>query len=261
LIKEAIEVHFYNIDIDASTLVDLKKENLDEQQKTNYEVTAEMTQYIRELQPENVVISVGGEIGHIGGKNSTVEDFEAFMKGYTSLIKEEGISKVSVQTGTSHGGVPLPDGTMAKIKLDFSVLDSIGKVAREKYGLGGAVQHGASTLPNELFDRFPASGTLEIHLATGFQNIVYDNMPKSLREEMHVWVGENCKEEREEGWSDEQFIYRTRKKAIGPFKQKLWELPDNQKEPIRKALAAQLTLLFKELNVVNTRGIVDKYIA
>ena len=35
------------------------------------------------------------------------------------------------------------------------------------YGLAGAVQHGASTLPDELFHRFPAVETAEIHLATG----------------------------------------------------------------------------------------------
>jgi len=35
-----------------------------------------------------------------------------------------------------------------------------------KYGMAGAVQHGASTLPAELFDRFPKLGACEIHLAT-----------------------------------------------------------------------------------------------
>src|SRR6185369_18092757 len=85
-----------------------------------------------------------------------------------------GISKVSVQTGTSHGGVPLPDGSMAEVKLDFDVLRRLGEVARDR-GLAGAVQHGASTLPDELFHRFPAAETAEIHLATGFQNGLYEH--------------------------------------------------------------------------------------
>lgn len=260
LIKEAISAHFYNIDIDASTLVDTEKEDQDERQKTNYEVTAKMTDFIRSLQPKGVTISIGGEIDHIGGTNSTVESFEAFMKGYTALVKENGISKISVQTGTTHGGVPLPDGTMAEIKLDFSVLRNVGKVAREKYELGGAVQHGASTLPEELFGEFPKNGALEIHLATGFQNIVYANMPSTLRNEMEKWTQENCKDEWEDGWNKEQFIYKTRKKAIGPFKEKLWKLSDKEKDPIRKALAAQFTLLFDKLNVVNTREIIARYV-
>ena len=73
-----------------------------------------------------------------------------------------------------HGGVPLPDGGVAEVKLDFEVLRELGVVARE-YGLAGAVQHGASTLPDELFHRFPAVETAEIHLATGFQNALYEH--------------------------------------------------------------------------------------
>ncbi|MBI4084722.1 MAG: class II fructose-bisphosphate aldolase [Candidatus Levybacteria bacterium] len=260
LATEAVSAQFFNIDIDASTLVDLEKADLSEQQKTNYEVTATLTKHIRNLEPQGLTIAIGGEIGHIGGKNSTVSDFAAFMDGYLPLVKSPGISKVSVQTGTSHGGVPLPDGTMADVKLDFSVLKDIGNVAREKYGLGGAVQHGASTLPQELFGEFVKAGALEIHLATGFQNIVYETMPKPLRNEMHQWTKDNCQKEREEGWSDEQFVYKTRKKALGPFKQKLWELTEAEKDPIRKRLEEQFTFLFEKLNVFDTRKVVEKYI-
>lgn len=260
LIKEAISANFYNIDIDASTLVDLEKDDLSQQQKVNYEITAELTEFIRSLQPEGITISIGGEIGHIGGKNSTVLDFEAFMDGYMALIKDEGISKVSVQTGTSHGGIVMPDGKMQTIKLDFSVLSEIGKVAREKYGMGGAVQHGASTLPQELFDKFPQSQTLEIHLATGFQNIVYDSMPESLRLEIYSWVGENCKKEWEESWTEEQFVYKTRKKALGPFKEKIWTLGEGEKIAIIKNLEAQLTMLFEKLNIVNTKDKINDYV-
>ena len=57
-------------------------------------------------------------------------------------------------------------------QLQHEVCD-LSQVARDKYGMGGAVQHGASTLPDDLFNKFPEVKTLEIHLATGFQNIVY----------------------------------------------------------------------------------------
>jgi fructose/tagatose bisphosphate aldolase len=263
LIKESIEAGFYNIDVDASTLVDLEKKNLDEQQKENYLTTALITKYIREIEPKNVTVSIGGEIGHIGGKNSTIPEFEAFMKGYLKEVqsskfkvqngKIQGISKVSVQTGTSHGGIPLPDGTIADVKLDFDVLKNIGKVARKKYHLGGSVQHGASTLPDQLFDRFPKIGTLEIHLATGFQNIVYDYMPKKLRNEIYSWIKTNLKDEWKEGQTEEQFIYKTRKKALGPFKKQLWSLSEKEKEPILEALEKQFEFLFKKLNIVNTK--------
>jgi fructose/tagatose bisphosphate aldolase len=270
LIKESIKAGFYNIDIDASTLVDLNKKELINQQKENYRMTALMTKYIREIQPKNVTVSVGGEIGHIGGKNSTVSEFQAFMKGYLKEVqspkskvqngKIQGISKVSVQTGTSHGGIPLPDGTVADVKLDFNVLKDISQLARKKYHLGGPVQHGASTLPNELFDRFPKTGTLEIHLATGFQNIVYDYMPKKLKNEIYNWIKNNLKDEWKEGQTKEQFIYKTRKKALGQFKKQLWNLTEKEKRPIFSTLGAQFKFLFKKLKVFKTKDIVDRYV-
>lgn len=260
LIKESIEAGFLNIDIDASTLVDLSKPTVDQQQVENYKATIALTEYIRGIQKET--ISIGAEIGHIGDKNSTAKDLDAFMQGYLKTIndKMKGISKVSVQTGTSHGGIPLPDGKIADVKLDFSVLERVGKLAREKYHIGGVVQHGASTLPNELFGEFPKNKAVEIHLATGFQNIVYDNIPKTIRQEIYQWVEENCKEEWEKDWNKEQFIYKCRKKAIGVFKQKLWELSDEDKKPIVNALEKQLEFLFEKLNVFNTRETVEAYV-
>ncbi|MCL2669911.1 MAG: class II fructose-bisphosphate aldolase, partial [Syntrophaceae bacterium] len=180
LIWEAIEAGFYNIDIDTSTLVDLNEPAVKAQQRLNYTLAAEMTTMIRDLEPAGVTISVGGEIGEVGGRNSTVEELGAFMAGYREALDKtganiRGISKISVQTGTSHGGVPLADGSIAKVKLDFATLEQLSTAARSRYGMAGAVQHGASTLPEEAFDRFPATGTAEVHLATGFQNLIYDS--------------------------------------------------------------------------------------
>src|SRR6266542_3645067 len=59
LAREAIAAGFYNIDIDTSTLVDLSKPNLDEQQRLNYERAAELTQFIRDREPDDVTVSVG----------------------------------------------------------------------------------------------------------------------------------------------------------------------------------------------------------
>jgi fructose-bisphosphate aldolase class II len=151
LIAEEIGAGFYNIDVDTSTLVDLSRPTLLEQQRLNFEHAAEITHFIREREPEGVSVSVGAEIGEVGHKNSTVEELRAFMEGYNRELAKygspEGISKISVQTGTSHGGVVLADGTIAKVKLDLDALAALSKVAREEYSMSGAVQHGASTLP------------------------------------------------------------------------------------------------------------------
>ncbi|NOZ28500.1 MAG: aldolase [Chloroflexi bacterium] len=264
LILEALSGGFYNIDIDTSTLVDLSYEDIDAQQRLNYEVSAEMTQFIRKHEPKGVTVSVGGEIGEVGGHNSTEEELRAYMDGYNRTLGGDlaGLSKISVQTGTSHGGVVLPDGSIAKVALDFDTLERLSRVAREEYGLAGAVQHGASTLPEEMFHRFPETETAEIHLATGFQNLLYDHeaMPAWLVEKIYHYLAAHHADERKPSDTDTQFFYRTRKRAFGPFKAEWWGLPEPVREAFGKTLEEKFEFFYNKLNVVNTKDLVAKYI-
>lgn len=267
LIWEAIEAGFYNIDIDTSTLVDLSRKTVRQQQETNYTLAAELTTMIRDLEPEGISISVGGEIGEVGGKNSTIEELQAFMEGYLETLKKDNqaatpISKISVQTGTAHGGVPLADGSIAEVKIDFDVLEKLSEVARKQYGLAGAVQHGASTLPDEAFDKFPAVGTAEIHLATGFQNIVYDSpdFPQDLKDRIYNYLKTDLKEEWKEKDTAEQFIYKTRKKGCGPFKPEMWNLPAPTLQKLGDQLEKQLSFLFDKLKVNSTYELMKQYV-
>ncbi len=263
LIDEALSAEFYQIDIDASTLVELEKESLEEQQYYNSRLTAEMTDYIRQKEPPGVTVNVGGEIGEIGGHNSRPEELHAFMKVYREHLKREpGISKISVQTGTAHGGVVLPDGTVAKVAVDFDTLRTLSEIARREYGMAGAVQHGASTLPDEMFHLFPEVGCCEIHLATGFQNLIYDHpaLPESFRQEIYAFLKKNFAHEWKEGWSEAQFIYKTRKKGFGPFKKKWWNLDPKIKEEIMASLAQKISFLFEKLKVTNTYKLVTEHV-
>ena len=260
----AIDAGYRNIDIDSSTLVDLSKPTRDEQQRENYRRAAELTALIRSLESDGVTISVGGEIGEVGKENSNEEELVAYLEGYRRELDglapgAVGISKVSVQTGTSHGGVPLPDGSVAPVKLDFEVLRRLGDVARSN-GLAGAVQHGASTLPDELFHRFPAVETAEIHLATGFQNALFEHpsFPAELHRQIESYCFANAVDERKPDQTDEQFVYTTRKKAIGPLKRQLWELPT--KDEILAAQSRKIAFLFTELGVNGSREMVDGYV-
>jgi hypothetical protein len=171
-----------------------------------------------------------------------------------------GISKVSVQTGTSHGGTVNPDGTVATVAVDFGVHERLGRVARAEYGLAGTVQHGASTLPDEDFHRFREVEVAEIHLATGFQNLLYEHpaFPAHLHREIEAWCAANCADERKGGQTDQQFVYTTRKKAIGPFKRQLWDL--ESKDEILADQAKKIRFLFHELGVEGSRATVDRYV-
>jgi fructose/tagatose bisphosphate aldolase len=263
LIGDAISSGFYNIDIDSSTLVDVSKLDLKEQQLLNYEVCGRLTQFIRRVEPRGITISVGGEIGEIGHQNSTPEDLHAFMAGLEDKLGKglAGISKISVQTGTTHGGVVLPDGSIAQIKLDFNTLKTLSEIARREYGLAGAVQHGASTLPPEAFHKFVECETAEVHLATEFQNMIYESeyFPADLKKRIYEWLKVNVAGEAKKGETEEQFLYKTRKKALGPFKKEIMRLPQQTRDVIAAEIENKFDFLFKQLNVVNKRALVNKY--
>jgi fructose-bisphosphate aldolase class II len=262
LVKEAVAAGFYNIDIDTSTLVDLSKKTLDEQQRPNYEVGIDILKTVRQEEPKGVTISAGGEIGEVGTENSTEPELRAYMDGFNAGLPAgiEGLSKISVQSGTSHGGVVLADGRIAEVKLDLDTLERLSTVAREEYGLAGAVQHGASTLPDDAFNNFPKRETAEIHLATNFQTMLFDHLPAKLRDEVYAWLRENAKDERKPTDSDEQFFYKTRKKAIGPFKKKFWDLPADIKARLGKAYDEKFGFLFEQLAIGGTAKYVEKYV-
>ena len=264
LIKESIAAGFYNIDIDASTMVDLDKPDLLDQQEANGRLTAELTKFIRSVEPKGINISVGGEIGEIGHSNSTVEDLRAYMQTYRKDLPAgmKGISKISVQTGTTHGGVVLPDGSIAKVQLDFDTLEKLSKLGRDEFGMGGAVQHGASTLPDDLFDLFPKKGTMEVHLATGFQNMFFDSpyFPKDLLDKINKGIAAKYPSDRKPGEADVQFFYRNRKRSYGDFKKEIWDIPQPILDKIFADIEARFTFFFKKLNVVGTEKLVKKLI-
>ena len=267
LIKEEIAAGFYNIDIDTSTLVDLEKPTLDAQQEVNVTLAADFTEFIRKCEPKGVTVSVGGEIGEVGGKNSDIHELHAYMKGYNAELKRRGnyagISKISVQTGTAHGGFINADGSVRKdVKIDLATLEELSRLARKEYGLGGAVQHGASTLPPDAFDAFPRVGACEIHLATDFQNMVYEHpsFPADLKTQMYEWVRANATEERKPKDTEEQFIYKARKKAIGPFKKQMWSMSESARQAIGQSLEERFTFLMKQLKINDTAAAVAKFV-
>jgi len=263
LIKDSRNSGVYNIDIDGSTLVRLEEKDLESQQKYNCQLTAELTSYIRKLEPEGITISVGGEVGEIGGRNSTSEDIQVFMEGYNRKLSKFGVRpgliKIAVQTGATHGGIVGPGGEIIKADIDFEALKNLSSEAR-KYGMAGAVQHGASTLPEEYFDRFPETGAVEIHLATAFQNIVLDSsyFPEDLKKKIINFLNRELIFEKKPEQTEEQFIYKTRKKALGPFKKEIFSIPQKNKDKISEELEEKFSLLFQRLGVSNTSGLIEK---
>jgi fructose/tagatose bisphosphate aldolase len=266
--QESVSSGYYNIDIDTSTLVDLTKPGVHEQQRANFENCAKLAAYVRSIEPQGITISLGGEIGEVGKQNSTIEELGAYMDGFLATLpkysgKKKGLSKISVQTGTTHGGVVLPDGSVAQVAIDFETLHKLSDAARERYGMAGAVQHGASTLPSDAFHKFPQCETAEVHLATEFQNLIYENsaFPPDLKGEIYKFLRKTYAAEMKPGDTDEQFIYKTRTRAFGPFKRKLWELSAEVRGRIGNDLERKFAFLFEKLNVRRTAELIKKTVA
>jgi len=262
---EAMNAGFFNIDVDTSTLVDIHLPTVPEQQKLNCELSAQLSAFIRENEPKGVTISIGGEIGEVGTNNSTEPELRAYMDGYNLEMKKlapgkPGLSKISVLTGTSHGGTVLADGSIAEVTIAFDVLRDLSRVARKDYGMGGTVQHGASTVAEENFNKFVQNEAIEVHLATNFATMFFDNIPADLKKEMYAWLDVNSAGDRKPGMTDEQFYYKTRKNAIGPFKAKSYALSEAAKAKLGAAWEAQFDKLFNLLGMKDTKQYVEKYI-
>ncbi|MEZ5859643.1 MAG: class II fructose-bisphosphate aldolase [Geminicoccaceae bacterium] len=263
IIEQQIAAGFYNIDLDASTVVDLSLANVEDQQRANAELTAHFTAFVRGLEPEGVTISLGGEIGEVGHDNTTPEELHAFMSVYGELLRAKGgnlapISKISINTGTHHGGKVLPDGTLAAVDLDYDLLRTISDLSREHYGMGGAVQHGASTLPGEQLAKLPPNGAVEVHLALGFNNLIFDHpsLPQAIKDEINDYTFTHHAAERGPGETDAQFLYNTRKKSWKVMKQRFYDIPAAAQAEIMDALRLRFRDMFTWMNVGGTRELV-----
>ena len=102
-----------------------------------------------------------------------------------------------------------------------------------------------------------------MHLATEFQNIILDHgaFPADLKQQMYAWIREKLADEWVSGDTEEQFIYKSRKKVWGPFKQQVWTLPEATRAAIRGQLEEKLDFLYEQLGVVDSQSLVDKYVS
>ena len=258
LIAEAVSAGFYNIDIDTSTLVDLSFVETADQQKPNYELTAELAAFTRSVEPNGVTISLGGEIGEVGEHNSTLKELDAYLSGYVEQMQQHGsnkdhpgLTKISVQTGTRHGGNILADGSVGEMNVDFDLITQLSARCRIPYGLAGCVQHGASMLSLAKISRLPQHDCIEVHLAAAFLNVIYDHLPAHLVQHADEWIKTTFSHEWQTDWSEPQFLHHARRYPIGPNKRSWWD-SDTNHDKLRAAVCTKASEYFTALNVQNT---------
>ncbi len=268
LAMQVIESGFYQIDIDGSHLFDENASELTGFHQPNAHATAELIKSVRSQQPRDVHVTLGGEVGEIGGTNTSVADLVAFHNELKQLLAEDtpGLDKISAQTGTTHAGIVLPDGTTGRMSVDFELIASLSEQARQ-FGWSGLVQHGASTLHFEDLAKLPEAGVIEVHLATQIQNILFDHpaFPVDLRKKMKselVTTKRAAEGERLDSnadMSEAQRFYQARWAAWGNYKTQLWQMPDEVIAQVSDSLSEWATDVFNALRVTNRSQVLKDF--
>lgn len=241
LARLALRSGFMQIDLDAAGLA-VAGVNPATRQGPNATATASLISKLSTSAPAGTIF--GGEVGEIGGANTTPEELETFIE----LVRDQAgtaaslFGKVSVQTGTRHGGMSDEAGRPTRMPLDLSLARELADVARAK-GFGGIVQHGASTLQPDQFSALPAAGIIEVHLATRLQDLVFDSasFPASLLDEMReaALTGDAGAAEHgaEQGGSGAKAFRQKRWSLWGPFKRRLLDLPPEVRADLADGVA------------------------
>ena len=265
---EVIASGFYQIDIDGSHLIVKDPLNLSAFHTPNAKVTAQIIKHLRQQQPSGVHLVLGGEVGEIGGRDTSINDLDTYKDLLELYLPAEiaGLDKISAQTGTAHGGIVLQNGSTGQMNVDFDLIAQLSAKARD-YGWSGIVQHGASTLTMRDLEKLPAAGVIEVHLATQIQNIVFDHpaFPVDLREKMQkrlvvaAFGAEGEKIENPEALTLAQQFYKARWTAWGSFKQELWDLPASVMTPIEDSFSDWVEDIIKSLRIDNKKEVLRQY--
>lgn len=266
LLEQALQAGFYNVDLDMSTLTDSTRSGLHGPIPLNCAWTAELTGYIRRIEPRGVTVSIGAALGAAADRNSNEEDLHSFMSGYAKALDDvrygaKGISKIAVQTQALPSGIPLSDGHILSAHMDLNTLRRLSQLARERYGLSGAVQRGAAELPWESFDRFVAADAAEIHMAGELQDVIVEalHMHSTLPAEMDRYLKREYSAEWPADMSEAHFLHCLRGRVWKAFKKPLWDLPPDTRAAISQSVEAVLGVVFEQCAVVRTRELALEY--
>ena len=262
----AVDAGYRNIDIDSSTLVDLSLPTVDEQQRANYERAAELTALIRTLEADGVTISVGGEIGEVGKENSNEAELRAYLDGLPARARSTGAGRDRhLQGERPDRARPMaaPCCRTARSDRPPSTSRSTRSSASSPVASTGSpapCSTGRRRCPTSCSITSATSRPPRSISPPGFQNALYEHpaFPQELHREIEAWCFANALDERKPDQTDQQFVYTTRKKALGPFKRQLWELPT--RDAILADQAKKIGFLFRELGVDGSRSMVDRYV-
>jgi hypothetical protein len=251
-IEQAIAAGFFNIDLDTSSLADFSRPSTFEQQQLSSRECAELVAWVREIEPKELSVGIGAEIKILGDGNLTADELRAFMEGFFDGLNLPGDKRDLAKL------IVLVDGATNEAEIDLELLRELGEMARREYGLGLSIRSGTLSIPEVLFAEFPDHQVSELQLTAPFEDLILDHedFPKALKKEFYQWIDNEWPGARRADQSDETFYRASRRRALVPFKQRLWDLPEELRARIAETIQAKLAFYFDSLRVGNTAGLV-----
>ncbi|MBI5788334.1 MAG: class II fructose-bisphosphate aldolase [Candidatus Schekmanbacteria bacterium] len=178
------------------------------------------------------------EVGEVGptGKEATLTTLEEGVSFIEGLIKNNvHPDMLAINNGSKHGNYLEGE----KIFID---LERTGEIynAIKQHGVVIA-QHGITGTPLHLIGRFADYGIRKGNVGTQWQNIAHEGLPKELMEEMNKW----CKE-----------TGKNIKMATKPFKEKIDNIPQSNKDFIANKAYEEAKILIKGFSAEGTATMV-----
>ena len=174
--KQAIHLGIFNINYDASQLVDMEASRITEKMLMNLKMVAMATNlWVRNFQPNGVVVSVSGNMGKSAGSLPGEADVKEFLQ---RMLKEgsrlrfgvagEDISKVEI---------PLP-----KINQEtINQINQLNEIVRQDIKIGGVVLDVGTVKDMDAYLPFSALRICELKMKPEKGLITEDNIKTILK--------------------------------------------------------------------------------
>ena len=282
-LRETIERFTQRIKEDPSGLA----KEIIRDQIINAQETAMDTLQVRALEPKGITVTVGGEIGEVGKKNSEPGEFVAFIELYNAMLgfmkvkiaqrKEDEILQIvgskeiwskevldtlktkynQYQTVEGLRKIAIQTGTAHGVggQIDFKTMKTLAEIGKEyRYGVV-VVQHGASTLPESEFSKIMENGAGEVHLATEYMTVVLKDLKANHQDVYQAILKdsiEKTKKSEDELWKKPAEF----RNSLTLIKESVYNLPKESQERIGDQLAIKFSNTMKSLGVENTGNLV-----
>ncbi|MDO8747534.1 MAG: triose-phosphate isomerase [Candidatus Omnitrophota bacterium] len=281
-LRETIERFTQRIKEDPSGLA----KEIVRDQIINAQETAMDTLQVRALEPKGITVTVGGEIGEVGKKNSEPGEFAAFIDLYNQMLgfmktkiiqgkeseiiqivgaskeiwSKEVLDTLKIKYYVYKGveglrKIAIQTGTAHGVggQIDFETIKALAEIGK-KYGVV-VVQHGASTLPESEFSKIMENGAGEVHLATDYMTVVLRDLRTNHQDVYQAILKdsmEKTKKSEDELW-EKPAEFRN---SLTLIKESVYNLPKESQERIGDQLALKFSNTMRSLGVENTKTLV-----